>query len=168
MLINAAEEVGSSMYVEHNPFAFLSARFPPSIVPSHLNPFSFQCAAFPSPLPPFLPSNLINTVVSQLRYNRVRCSRYAIMGYFFFVDLDPAWAGHPLRRETLEILNGVAGCMNEELTNQIHTFMIRDMSSRLLVKGLPIEILPRSIYVLQEQISPLDVRARNMSQSLLG
>ena len=141
MLIYATEEVCSTMYIEHDPFAFFPGRFSLSMISLHLDPFSLQCTAFSSPLPPLLPSNLIDPVVAQLNNDRLRGFKYAVLGYRDFVDFDPARRGHPLRSKALYILDPVMGGIVEKLTDKVYAFMVRDMSRRLLAKGLSVQIL---------------------------
>jgi len=72
MLIHATKEVGTTMHIQHDSLALLPTRLPLRVIPPHLNPFSLECAAFPPPLPPFLPPNFVDAMVSQLGDQRIR------------------------------------------------------------------------------------------------
>lgn len=61
VFIDTPKEVGSPMYIEHDPLALFA--FPSIKVSPHLNPLGLQGAAVSSPLPPFLSSYLVNAMV---------------------------------------------------------------------------------------------------------
>lgn len=133
------------MYIQHDPFAFLSRRFSLCMIPLHLDPFGLECASVSPPLPPFLASNLVNAVVSKLSNDRVRSLEDACLGHSNFVDLDPARTWHPLRRESLNVFDCVMGSIVEELANEIDALMVGDVGGRLLAKGLSINVLWMSV-----------------------
>lgn len=141
MLIDAAKKVRSAMYIEHYSFSIFPARFSSGIIPSHLNPLCLQHTSFSSPLPPLLTPNLIHTSVSQLSNDSISRFGDTVLRNVNLVDLDPVGTGHPLRSESLDVFDSVVRGVEKELADQIYTLMVRDMSRRLLMERLSIEVL---------------------------
>lgn len=141
VLVDTAKEIGSAMYIEHYSLPLLPTRFPPGVVSSHFNPFCLQCTFLSSPLPPIFTPKLVHASVSKLSNDSISRFRDAVLRYCDFIDLHPARAGHPLRSETLDVFDGVVRGVIEELTDEIDTFVVRDMSRGFVAKRLPIEVL---------------------------
>ena len=96
MLVHAAEEVTSTMNVEHDPIAVLG-RFPSLIVvTAHLNPFTFEVGPSAlTPLPPLRSTDPCDALRSQLLDNGLGGSIDAFARDDDVVYLDPSWMRHP-------------------------------------------------------------------------
>ena len=61
MFIHAPKKVGTPVHIEHNSFALFALSF--IKVSSHLYPLRLQDTDTSSPLPPFLASDFVDTMV---------------------------------------------------------------------------------------------------------
>ena len=117
MLIHTAKEVCTAMYIQHDSLTLVILLLSLLMVGAHLDPFCLQVASWFSPLPPKPASHVLNPMMSQLLLYGIRCFRDMILGDLDFVDLDPSWIRHPLRRKALYVFNCVVGRIEEEFAN---------------------------------------------------
>lgn len=66
MLIHTPKEVSAAMNIEHYSFATFFCSFPLLVVCPHLDPLRLQISSVSAPLPPLAPSDLVDTLVTQL------------------------------------------------------------------------------------------------------
>ncbi len=118
MLIHTPKKVGPTMHIEHHTFSFISLLLSSSIIAPHLNPFGLQYTALPTPLPPFTSPNFINPMVSQLGDDSIS----SLLDWFLWnsdlVYFYPSRSRYPLRGKTLNVFDGMKGCIAEELPNE--------------------------------------------------
>lgn len=141
VLIHAAEEVCTTMHIEHDSVALFATLLSLCIMRPHFNPFRLQHGVVSSPLPPLAASNFVHTVMAQLSSESLCCLSDRVLRYCYFLHLDPVRIGYPLRGEALKLFDSVEGSMVEKLAYEIQPFMVRDMSCGLLAKRLSIEVL---------------------------
>lgn len=107
MLVHAAKVICAAMNIENDALSLSACSFPCVVVLSHLYPFCFKSVVWLTPLPPGLAADLVDAVMTELRMEER--GRLVETGDWDaeLLDLDPAWCGHPLRGESLEVIYGV-------------------------------------------------------------
>jgi hypothetical protein len=119
MLIRASKKVRTTMYIKHNPLPRIPRSLPLICIGSHLNPLCLKLATRSAPLPPVLSTDFPNTMMTQLLCYRFCTFGDVVLGDLDLVNEDPAWMGHPLCSETLDIFNGMMGGVQQEFPNQV-------------------------------------------------
>jgi len=102
VFVDAAEEIGAAVYVEHDAVTLGDVQLLSSVmVLSHLNPFSLQRSSFSAPLPPRCSAHGLDTPRSELCVDALRRPLELRRRYFHFFGVNPTWHGYPLRGEGL-------------------------------------------------------------------
>ena len=118
VLVDAAEEVGAAVDVEHDPVATTTSAagigLPLAlvVVGPHLNPLRLELgatAARLAPLPPFAAPDLADALGPELVVEETGGARQQLLADDGLLDLDPGGMRDPLRGECLELLDGVFG-----------------------------------------------------------
>lgn len=107
MLIDAAKEVGTSVYVQHDPFAGLSIPLPPAVVGTHLDPFGPEGAISLAPLPPLGAAHCADTLGPELLLDQGGCPERLRLWDVYLLDFYPLGMRNPLGCEGLEFFDGV-------------------------------------------------------------
>jgi hypothetical protein len=119
MLVHATKEVSATMHIQHNPLPRIARPLPLMIICSHLNPFCVQFTSRPAPLPPGFSTHFLNPMVTQLPLYYFRCLCDEFLRNIDLVHLYPSWMRNPLRCESLDIFDSMAGSVQEELPNDV-------------------------------------------------
>jgi hypothetical protein len=141
MLINATKVVRASVDIHHD--APRLAPFLLSLVSirAHLNPFSIEGGLWFPPLPPLLSTNLLDAVGTQLLLQRFGGARQMVLGNGNIFDFNPLRMRHPLRSESLKFFDSMVRCILQEGSDQVESFIVREMRGWTLSKRFSIEIL---------------------------
>lgn len=131
------------MDIQHNSLSRIIRTFTLIIIGLHLNPLCLQFAPRSTPLPPGLPSNLLDAMVTQLFLYRFGRFLDILLRNLDLVYLHPGRMRYPLRSETLYIFDGMVGGIEEEASDQIQAFVVGDMGCRFLRARFAIEVLSR-------------------------
>ncbi len=118
MLIHTPKKVRPTVHIKHHPLPLVSSLFSFGVIAPHLDPFGLQYATVPAPLPPFISSNLVNPMMSQLGGESIRRLRNWFFWYSNLIYLNPPRVRHPLRGKTLNIFNSVERGIAEELADE--------------------------------------------------
>lgn len=134
--IDAAEEVGAAVHVEHDAAPLICCLLAREVVGAHLYPFCPQLAPGTSPLPPCFAADLVDALGTELRLDG--CGGFGDLrqGDDDFIRLDPCWIGDFLGGEALELFDGVVGGVEEELPDQGEAFIIGDVGGWFEGPGL--------------------------------
>jgi hypothetical protein len=114
MFIHASEEVPSAVHIQHHSAPSVVVLHSRIVVATRLDPIGLEFCPLSSPLPPFVPAHLINASVSKLLDQDICGFGNLLCGYCHRVNFDPSWMRHPLRCESLKLLDCVVGCMAQE------------------------------------------------------
>ena len=111
------------------------------IVGAHLNPLGFELCSIPSPLPPLAATDSVDACVAEL-FDQEICSLCDLsQRYWDRVHLDPSRMWHPLRCECLQLLDRMVSRMVEERTDEVNSFVIRDMCRWFMTAWLAVRVL---------------------------
>lgn len=83
-----------------------------------------------APLPPLLSAYSGHAVRTELRFDYVCGSCEMRFSDRDFLSLDPSRRRHPLRSESLDIIDSMGGSVLEELANQMETFVVGEVCCR--------------------------------------
>jgi hypothetical protein len=143
MLVYTTKEVRPAVYIEHNPFPRVIIPLSLLVITSHLNPFRLHLTPRPPPLPPCLAPDSLNAMRAQLLLYRFCGFRDVLVGNRDLVKLDPSRMRNPLRSEALDLFDGMVRRVEEELADQMDTFVVGDVRRGLLRETFAIEVLGR-------------------------
>ena len=146
--VDAAEEVGAAVDVEHDPTPIVSGPLAREVVGTHFDPLGAQRAAGAPPLPPCLAADLLNACGAELLLDCGCGGGDLGLGDVDFVDLDPCWVGDVLCGEALEVFHCVVGGVEEELADQGEPFVVRDVGCGFEGSCLAIEVLGRCQHLI--------------------
>lgn len=142
MLVHAAEEVRAAMHIQHDAIALrYSQLFARIMVLAHLYPLRLHRRAVPPPLPPVLPADCFDATWAKLRadeFSRSRELRIAYIGHF---HVHPVRYWDPLRREGLQLVDGVQGRVVQEAPDELEALVVGDVCGGLLCKWSAIEVV---------------------------
>lgn len=151
MLIRAPKKVRPPMNIQHDPPRLLARLAPLVRVVAHLNPLRAQLALRPPPAPPLLPADLLHAVMAQLLGDGLSALGDVRLGDGDLLDEDPRRAGHPLRGEALDVLDGVVRGVDEEFADEVEAFVVGDVGGGFLREGLAVEVL-RSFFISRSSL----------------
>ena len=101
VLVDASEEVGAAVDIEHDAAARVAAPLALVVVGPHLYPLGLERAAGLPPLPPLAAADLADAIGPQLRLEDGGGVRDLVLGDLLLLDLDPLRVRNPLRGEGL-------------------------------------------------------------------
>lgn len=116
MLVDGSEKESSSVDIQNIAAGFAPILFPFVVIRSHLDPFRLEWA-FEPPLPPFGSANLLYPIRAELSIYMLCRFRKVLFRNSRVFDLDPLRMWNPLRRECLELLDGMMRSIVEERSN---------------------------------------------------
>ena len=141
MRIDTAKEIRTTMHIEHDPPAALIRALSGTIVALHLDPLRLEILHGAPPLPPGRTPDSHDAPRAQLLGDLLRGLREVLLWDGYLFDPHPSWRGDPLRREVLQVLDGVVRGMLQKRADHVETLIIGHMGGRLVAPRLPIGVL---------------------------
>lgn len=142
VLVDATEEVGAAVHIQHDPVAFGYAQLLPRfVVLAHLDPLGLEGCAFPSPLPPRLPAHRFHAPGTQLLADVFGGSQRLAGGYVDHLHVHPARYWHPLRRKGLQLVYSVERRVVKEAADELEALVIGNVCGRLLLQRPAVEVV---------------------------
>lgn len=157
MRLNAAKEIRTTMHIQHHTVSTsevsLSNLLFLIVFTAHFNPFASKAFRRSTPLPPLLPTHSLDPLGAKLGDQRFSSRRQVFIGDVGNLCPHPVWAGNSLTGELLEILDGVLGGKGEEFTQNMQSFIIREMNRGFIMKGFSMQVLYFANWISQGTIT---------------
>lgn len=142
VLVDAAKVVSTAVDIQHDALALVRVEpLAGVVVFAHLNPFGPERRVVAPPLPPRLAADGGDAGGAQLRANALGGVLQVGRGHGDVVDVDPVRHRHPLRREGLQLVDGVERGIAQEAADQLEPLVVRQVCCWLLPQRGAVEVV---------------------------
>ena len=146
--VNTSEEICPAVNVQHDAVALARALLAVVEVSAHLDPLRLEFSRRTAPLPPLLTTYARNPIGAELSGNSGRGGGEVSVRDDDGVELHPMRRRNPLAGEVLCIFDGMFCSVDEKSADDLNAFVIGDMHRGLLVVGFAVDVLRRSVGVV--------------------